>query len=56
MQFTLNRGERRLELHMCQKELAIILNVHSVSISRALYDLKKEMDIQTSKNSIIITR
>ena len=56
MQFTLNRGERRLELHMCQKELARILNVHSVSISRALSDLKKEMDIQTSKNSIIITR
>lgn len=56
MQFTLNREERRLELHMCQKDLARILNVHSVSISRALSDLKKDMDIQTSKNSIIITR
>ena len=56
MQFNLNRENRRLELHMCQKELAKILNVHSVSISRALSDLKKEMDIQTSKNSIIITR
>ena len=55
-QFTLMGEKNIIELDLSQKELARIMNVHSVSISRAFSELKKEMDIQTAKNKIIISR
>lgn len=41
-------------IHLSQKEIAALLNVHPVSVSRALSELKKEMDIRTSKNRILL--
>ena len=55
-QFTVMGEEHRIELNLSQKDLAKIMNVHSVSISRAFSELKKEMNIQTAKNRIIISR
>ena len=52
-----NMGENdKLELNLSQKDIASIMNVHSVSISRAFSELKKEMKIQTFKNRIVIYR
>ena len=52
-----NMGENdKLELNLSQKDIANIMNVHSVSISRAFSELKKEMKIQTFKNRIVIYR
>lgn len=53
-QFSQMNEEKSIELHLSQKDLARIINVHPVSISRAFAELKKEMDIQTFKNRIVI--
>lgn len=41
-------------IRLSQKEIAALLNVHPVSVSRALSELKKEMDIRTYKNRIVL--
>ena len=51
-----NKDKNEIELHLSQKDLAVLLNVSSVSISRAFSELKKEMDIKTSKNKVIIRK
>lgn len=55
-QFKDTGAEKELTLNLSQKELAVLMGVHPVSVSRAFSDLKKEMNIQTSKNRIIIQR
>lgn len=44
----------KIEISFSQKELASIMNVHPVSISRVLSELKSEMNIETSKGRITI--
>lgn len=43
-----------ITISLSQKDIAALLNVHPVSVSRALSELKKEMDILTFKNKIIL--
>lgn len=53
-QFLISGEKKKLVLNLSQKELAALMCVHPVSISRAFSELKKEMHIETSKSSIII--
>jgi len=55
-QFNMMGENNKLELNLSQKDIASIMNVHAVSISRAFSELKKEMKIQTYKNRIVIFR
>lgn len=55
-QFLQAGAELALTLNLSQKDIAALMGVHPVSISRALTELKKEMTILTSKNQIIIQR
>lgn len=55
-QFKDTGAEKDLTLNLSQKELAALMGVHPVSVSRAFSELKKEMNIRTSKNRIVIQR
>lgn len=55
-QFKDSGAEKNLTLNLSQKELAALMGVHPVSVSRAFTELKKEMNIRTSKNRIVIQR
>lgn len=55
-QFKDTGAEKSLTLNLSQKELAGLMGVHPVSVSRAFSDLKREMNIQTSKNRIVVQR
>lgn len=49
-------AEKVLTLNLSQKDIAALMGVHPVSISRAFTELKKEMAIRTAKNQIEIHR
>lgn len=55
-QFEETGAQNSLSLNLSQKELAALLGVHPVSVSRAFSEMKKEMNIKTSKNRIVIHR
>lgn len=55
-QFSLFGDSNKIELKLNQKDIANIISAHPVSISRAFSELKKEMDIEISRNKIIISK
>lgn len=55
-QFLANGDDNTLILNLSQKDIASLMGVHPVSVSRAFTELKKEMRIETSKSRIVIRR